>query len=337
MSTFIIEKSEEESRTYRTTIDTSLRTTPNLVIGKQMNPHSVWKFFQAYATVRGDTEGNLSNQDIAIMCSSNSGQEFHADIVRRMLGRIDLDESALSCGERNFFRSKRGEDIPDQCYCDCGGKHAGFLTLAKQLATTPDQFDEYASNYLEPNGIVQQSIIQALLEDGLVTADEVESWEWETDGCGAPIPVMNETTVARLFLLLGDDTNPYLQRMYDSAAMYPELIGGTDGRLVTEISKKGIRESGDVIVKDGFGSVLALSIRDGQRSIGVIIHDIVQDNFRDDELFVVLLRTLEELNLPIDRIKDIATELYDGELHTITIRKEAEVQKELQRPRRKML
>ncbi|MDP9249092.1 MAG: asparaginase [bacterium] len=299
-------------RTYRVTVwDLTKKDIVKGFAGdEKLNPHSVWKFFQAYATVSNDADHSLTPEEIAIMCSSNSGEELHSKIVESMLGKVGLSEKDLACGKRNFFRSKRGDDIPNQSYCDCGGKHAGFLTLARLLAKNDAEFHDLAKGYLDKDGTVQQEIVAALVRDGLVTDAEVAGWKWEKDGCGAPVPVMQEKTLSRLYAQLASGSNENLERMFDAAAHNPELIGGKDGRLVTELSIRGIREAGDVILKDGFGSVLTLSVRDGDRKLGIVIHDTVQDNFRDDELTAVLASTLDKLGLPSESTREVGRELY---------------------------
>lgn len=302
----------DSSRNYRVAVWDSVRndTVGGFSGNEKVNPHSVWKFFQAYATIRSDVDHALTSEETALMCSSHSGQEFHAQIVEGMLAKIGLSEKDLACGKRNFFRSKRGEDIPDQRYCDCSGKHAGFLTLARLLAKNDAEFRESSRAYLDKEGRVQKEVVAALIRDGLVTEKEVASWEWEKDGCGAPVPIIREATLARLYGKLVNSTNEHLLHMFDSAVRHPELIGGNDGRLVTEIAKRGIQKSGDVVLKDGFGSVLALALVDGERKWGIVIHDLVQNDFREDELATILIKTLNELVTPSDSVRETARKLY---------------------------
>lgn len=82
---------------------------------------------------------NLSEKDIALICSSHSGEKQHAQRIKTILKKAEIRLEALKCGmhtpiAKNIYKSLILEGKPlTSVYHNCSGKHAGMLIIAKYL------------------------------------------------------------------------------------------------------------------------------------------------------------------------------------------------------------
>src|SRR5438105_2203592 len=99
------------------------------------------KPFQAIPLVASGAADHFgfTEKEIAIACGSHNGEEMHVEIVRSMLQKIGLNESALKCGIHEPYDTevareliRKGEE-PSVLQNNCSGKHAGMLALAKHI------------------------------------------------------------------------------------------------------------------------------------------------------------------------------------------------------------
>jgi L-asparaginase II len=202
-------------------------------------PRSAVKALQALALVESgaaDRHG-LSDEELALACSSHSGEAAHVDGVLRMLAKSGLDASALACGAHwpinqaaAFALAKTG--APTALHNNCSGKHAGFLCLACAMGI--DHAD-----YWRPDHPVQQKV-RGVLED--LTGARLGPQCRAVDGCSVPtwaIPLQN---LAHAFAKFGTGRGVLPERAAAAArlraacAEHPWHVAGT-GRFCTEIMK----------------------------------------------------------------------------------------------------
>lgn len=98
-------------------------------------PRSSCKAMQALPLMESgaaDAYG-FGNKELALACSSHSGEEAHAALARTMLAAAGRDEATLECGAHWSFQQPvlieqagRGSK-PTAIYNNCSGKHAGFI------------------------------------------------------------------------------------------------------------------------------------------------------------------------------------------------------------------
>jgi L-asparaginase len=131
---------------------------------------SALKPFQALGiTTTGTLERyNLTNRDLAIICSSHKGTIEQVRQVFNILWRADIDPAALKCP---ILEGKRS---PLQY--NCSGKHAGMLAVCQQRRWP-------INTYLQRNHPVQQLIFGKIAELLRMPAEEFISAH---DDCGAP-------------------------------------------------------------------------------------------------------------------------------------------------------
>ena len=98
----------------------------------------------------------IIEKELAIMCASHNGEEFHVEAVRSVLQKIGLDESYLQCGPAYSFGNPKVTEeymrkgIPPMAVINnCSGKHSAMLALCQA-----EGYD--TSNYFKPEHPVQQ-------------------------------------------------------------------------------------------------------------------------------------------------------------------------------------
>ncbi len=148
-------------------------------------PRSAIKFIQALPliTTGAADQFAVTEVELALAAASHSGEAAHVDAVRKWLARIGLDESALECGPATPIGIVAARDLigrgesPSSIHNCCSGKHAGFLTVARQLGVD-------SSGYLEPEHPVQRLVTESIATmTGLALDDQIPG----VDGCGIPV------------------------------------------------------------------------------------------------------------------------------------------------------
>jgi L-asparaginase II len=240
-------------------------------IDRPFLPRSAVKLFQALPLVESGAAdaARLSPRRLALACASHQGSERHAGEVAAWLGGLGLDAEALLCGSQTpsdppTRAALRAEDRPPSAlHNNCSGKHAGFLTLSRELGA-PE------AEYLEPERPVQRRVREAFAE---ATGREPEGWA--VDGCSAP----NFATTLRALALgcarvaagaLPAKRAEAARRLVAAMAAHPFEVAG-EGRACTELIEAA---EGRAVIKTGaegcFTAILperglgaALKIADG--------------------------------------------------------------------------
>ena len=202
-------------------------------------PRSAVKALQALPLVElgaADRYG-FGDEELALACSSHSGEPVHVAVVNRMLAKAGLDVTALSCGAHwpmnqaaAFALAETG--APSALHNNCSGKHAGFLCVA--CGQGIDHRD-----YWRPDHPVQKTV-RGVLEE---LADTVLPPECRAiDGCSVPTWAIPLQGLARAFAKFGSGTGLSRERAAAAArlraacAQKPWHVAGT-GRFCTEIMK----------------------------------------------------------------------------------------------------
>lgn len=175
-------------------------------------PRSAIKFIQAMPLLRTGAAAHydVSEIELALACSSHSGESAHVDAVRAWLSRIGLDETALECGPDMPIAGAgdRPNLTPEPIYNCCSGKHAGFLTVAQHLGIDH-------RGYIEPDHPIQQLVTEAIQD---LTGRDLSGQIPGRDGCAIPTFAIPLTDLARS-----------MARLTRPDALAPELVErGTD-------------------------------------------------------------------------------------------------------------
>ncbi len=215
---------------------------------------SALKPFQALAaTSSGVLERyQLTDQDLAIICSSHAGEIPQARQAFHILWQAELEASDLLCP------IPAGKSSPLEH--NCSGKHAGMLATCRA-------HDWPISNYLERHHPLQQLIRQKFADLLKMPAEEFIG---VCDDCGAPTYLLQLDQMAILYAQLAAGESLDLERIMRAMVYHPQLIGGagrfdtelmllTQGELVSKSGAEGIQCVGKV----GEGMGLAIKANDG--------------------------------------------------------------------------
>src|SRR5947199_3515881 len=120
----------------------------------------------------GLEEYDLTGEEIALTCSSHSGEPVHVSTAAALLRKGELDENDLLCGAHMPYDEKSANELraageePSQLHNNCSGKHAGML-LATRVMDVP------SSRYIDPDHPIQVLARATLAEFAGVGSDEI--------------------------------------------------------------------------------------------------------------------------------------------------------------------
>ena len=256
---------------------------------------STIKPFQAIPFVRdrGPSHFGFSDSEVALLCGSHSGEDFHVAAVSSMLSKIDLSEHDLRCGVH--LPIQYGEDnLPptgsrfDQRHNNCSGKHAGFLGYCCMHG-------HGHADYVADGHPLQQDIVQEIERLSGVRASEL--W-FGTDGCSAPNIGMPISRLAMMWARLasgasgdGATADAVLSGIFAAMAAHPEMVSGS-GRCDLAIARA---TSGDCVAKVGVDGAYAIGIK----SLGVGIAIKIADGDLS-ALYATAVAVLREIGLVDD-------------------------------------
>jgi L-asparaginase II len=203
----------------------------------------------------------LGTEHVAIMAASHNGEPRHVEIVRDLLRRAGIDESALQCGahwpyyEPAATVARREMDEPLAVFNNCSGKHAGMLAAARAL-------DAPLETYLDPAHPVQQRIRKVI---EAFTGCPAANIHYGIDGCSAPNAAVPLAAMARSFANLVASTDEIPTTVVAAMVQDPFLIGGTD-RFDTRLMEV---TGGRLLAKGGAAGAHCTADRRSTRGLAV--------------------------------------------------------------------
>ncbi|MCX7745325.1 MAG: asparaginase [Clostridia bacterium] len=225
----------------------------------------------AFASSGAMEKFNISLQELAIICSSHSGEDFHREAVSSILNKIGLSEESLSCGVANPYNQdmineliKKGER-PSQLYNCCSGKHAGMLALCKHNNLPIE-------GYTEPEHPVQQLIMKTIAE---LLECGTEDITIGIDGCGIPTYMVTLHQASYLYSLLAHGSNgtgrykEALGLIQKAITSFPRMLNG-DKEFCTDLIT---HSEGKVIGKVGAEGIYCVAVPEKQLGICIKISD----------------------------------------------------------------
>ncbi len=244
---------------------------------------STAKPFQALPFIArgGDDKFHLTDQEIALICSSHSGTDEHVRVLQELQRKTGITEADLMCGAHPPYHKptrqkleKRGEK-PTSNRHNCSGKHTGMIAHAK-LIHAPIE------TYLEKEHPVQRNILQALSEMCSLGIEEIHLG---TDGCSVPTFAMPLYNAALAWARLVDPQNfppereKACQTITRAMTSHPFMVGGPDrldtklmeiaeGRIVAKSGAEAYQGIGippNALGNGSQGLGIALKIADGDR------------------------------------------------------------------------
>ena len=172
----------------------------------------------------------FTDEEIAVVCASHSGEDHHTNIVRSVLEKAGLTEDDLQNGPHPPFydpsaaRIARSGESPRPIHGNCSGKHAGMLALCVHEGWN-------LRDYRKPDHPLQQRILDTVSK---VCGLETNEVLLGGDGCGVPafaMPLKNLATgFARLATgdCLPDELAEGCRRVREAMRANPHTVAGTD-------------------------------------------------------------------------------------------------------------
>jgi len=231
---------------------------------------STLKALQALPFVRagGPKQLGFSREQVAMMCSSHSGEPMHVEQVQGMLDKAGLSYKALQCGCHVPYFVEAGvgpaPEVVDERHHNCSGKHAGFLAHCVQQGWP-------TANYLAPAHPLQQAIRRDVARAVGLASDDLKLG---IDGCSAPNFAMPLANLARGYARLATgaadpEFGESFAQLSDAMTSHPDLVSGT-ARSDLAFMRAG---RGDWVTKAGADGVQAVASRSRKQAFAVKISD----------------------------------------------------------------
>jgi L-asparaginase II len=203
-------------------------------------PRSAIKALQALPLVESGAADRygLTPAELALACSSHSGEPGHVATAASMLAKAGRDLATLECGSHwpNLTTgvaqalARTGAE-PTALHNNCSGKHSGFVCLACATGNDP-------KGYVGRGHAVQRYVAEAV---GEVTGAPIgETTDCGTDGCSIPTYGFSLTAMATAFARFGTGIGlepvraAAAKRLRAACAAEPFMVAGT-GRFCTDV------------------------------------------------------------------------------------------------------
>lgn len=242
------------------------------------------KPLQAMAVIRSGAYESygLNERELAVICSSHSGEPVHTETVKSIFEKAGLTEAMLSCGTHPPIDKKSAEDLhlagkdPGQIHNNCSGKHSGMLCTCKQRG-------ESMGNYLNPEHPAQVFIHDIVSE----YTGEAEIHRG-VDGCSAPVFYLPLSSLAKSFAQITSQDTDERKLVFRAMSTNPYLVGGNQrfdtmlmegfpGQIMSKGGAEAVSAAG-FMMPDGKVYGLAVKVVDGNyRVIGQMVLSILQD------------------------------------------------------------
>ena len=241
----------------------------------------------------------MTSEELAVITGSHSGEAIHVEVVRALLARIGMPESALGCGahlpfdEATAKRMRAEGSAATALHNNCSGKHTGMLAFALRIGASTEA-------YLDPSHPIQWRIHSVL---ATFTGGSEDAIAIAVDGCSAPVFGHSLRAMARSYACLMNPRESGIEaslaeaadRVVSAMIAHPEMVGGTSKRLDTDLMRVA---GGRLVSKVGAEGVQLLGVKPCERyprglGIAIKIEDGDIRRARDP----VVIETLRQLGL----------------------------------------
>ncbi|GBG57252.1 hypothetical protein SPFL3102_02618 [Sporomusaceae bacterium FL31] len=256
---------------------------------KPMFWRSAAKPFQVLPFVQqgGMDQFGITNEELALMVSSHSGESQHVALVKQILEKVGLAVDVLACGAARPMDGRAAKDLikqgqkPQAVHNPCSGKHSGMLALCQMLGLPVE-------GYTESEHQVQKIMHQAVAESTGLDPHQIEIG---IDGCGVPVFYLPLYNMALAYARLVQPAQAgwgakeqAMTKIRDAMIGYPQIVAGTGridtilmnltkGRILAKVGAEAVYCLGSV--PDGIG--ITFKIEDGgTRAINPVIIGILK-------------------------------------------------------------
>jgi L-asparaginase II len=202
-------------------------------------PRSAIKLLQALPLVESGAadELGLSDDELALACSSHNGEPAHVRTAAAMLAKAGLEPTSLECGahwpkhDDTLRALVASGQAPTALHNNCSGKHAGFVCLACAMNGKRANLAAFCKGYVEPDHPVMRTVTAAL---EAVTGMDSRTAPRGIDGCSIPTFGFSLRALALGFARVGTGAGlssghaRAAERLRRAIARSPFMVGGTD-------------------------------------------------------------------------------------------------------------
>jgi len=260
-------------------------------------PRSAVKSLQASSMLKAGL--TVSDEELAIVCASHSGNQIHIDLVTKMLEKRDIPLSVMKNATDKPLGEKEkiswGDKAGTQLTQNCSGKHAGMLITCQQ-----NGWD--MKTYLEMNHPLQIAIKN---EIELLAGEKVSASTF--DGCGAPLYAISLTGLARAISTVVKSSDGVYKQIVAACSKYPELVAG-EGRLTTRM----MRAVPGLFMKEGAEGIEVCALSDGR----VIAIKIIDGSWRPVAPIIMEVFKRWGVAMPDEGVKIYGGNLIVGNINT---------------------
>ena len=236
-------------------------------------PRSACKAMQALPLVESgaaDAYG-FGAKELALACSSHSGEDEHVALAASMLKAAGRDESVLECGAHWSFEQPvlihqaRTLERPTALHNNCSGKHSGFVCACCHSGEEPRGY----AGYDHP----LQAEIRGIMEN--LTGSPLSRDNCGTDGCSIPTYAVPLVSLARGFgkMATGKGLEPLRaaasRRLIEACMAEPFYVAGTK-RFCTRLMQVA---PGKIFAKTGAEGVFCAILPEKGLSFAVKCED----------------------------------------------------------------
>lgn len=236
-------------------------------------PRSACKAMQALPLVESgaaDAYG-FGNKELALSCSSHSGEDAHVALAASMLSRAGRGVETLECGahwssdQKTLIHQARTLDRPTALHNNCSGKHSGFVCACSHQDIDP-------KGYVGYDHPLQQQIRDTMHD---LTGASFGVDNCGTDGCSIPSYAIPLRALAHGFARmatgqgLGAERAKASKRLMDACMAEPFFVAGT-GRACTALMQIA---PGRIFAKTGAEGVFCAAIPEQGLAIAVKCDD----------------------------------------------------------------
>lgn len=235
---------------------------------------------------------SFSDEELAIICASHYGEEFHRQVIMRMLDKMGLTLDNIHCGEgpmsikQEYLLELVAQGYQwNQSHSDCSGKHCGFLAACLKQGFPIDTYDTIGSP-------LQSQVLTVVAKMCEIRPEKILIAE---DGCGVPVHGLPLYNMALAYAKMANPEN--LEPEYQAACRSittamnnaPEMLAGTNG-FCTELLK---HSHGKLIGKLGAEAVYGIGVIG--RDLGIAIK--IDDGNYERPLNPAVMEVLKQLNV----------------------------------------
>jgi len=201
---------------------------------------------------------NLTQQQLAMACSSHNGETQHSSVVTSWLDQLGMNTDSLECGDHwplyqpaTVALAKSGVEAC-AVHNNCSGKHCGFLSFAHHQGIDP-------KGYIHHKHPVQLAVNDAM---GAMMDLKVTDYPMAIDGCSIPTYALPLPNLAMAFARFGtgdqlpDDWQKACQNLYQAMVNQPFYVAGSERHCTKVMQAYGSQ----VVCKTGAEGVFGAAI-----------------------------------------------------------------------------